>query len=105
MKFLGDAVMYVAPTVPVLARIACALVTHPKPAEAALEVRAGVAYGDVLAQDGDYFGPPGSTWPRDWWPWPGPDRWSPRLPSYRCWTLRTAQRSWSRRRCVGSLSR
>jgi class 3 adenylate cyclase len=58
VKFLGDAVMFVAPTVPVLAAIACALVTHPKAAEAGLQVRAGIAYGDVLAQDGDYFGPP-----------------------------------------------
>ncbi|GAC1442917.1 MAG: adenylyl cyclase [Mycobacteriales bacterium] len=58
VKFLGDAVMYVAPSVPVLARIACALVMHPKAAEACLQVRAGIAYGDVLAQDGDYFGPP-----------------------------------------------
>ena len=41
-----------------LARIACALVTHPKAAQANLQVRAGIAYGDVLAQDGDYFGPP-----------------------------------------------
>jgi class 3 adenylate cyclase len=58
VKFLGDAVMFVAPTVPVLARIACELVGHPKAREACLEVRAGMAYGDVLAQDGDYFGPP-----------------------------------------------
>ena len=58
VKFLGDAVMYVAPTVPMLASIACALVTHPRAAEACLQVRAGIAYGDVLAQDGDYFGPP-----------------------------------------------
>lgn len=58
VKFLGDAVMYVAPSVPVLASIACALVTHPKAAQACLQVRAGIAYGDVLAQDGDYFGPP-----------------------------------------------
>lgn len=58
VKFLGDAVMYVAPTVPVLATTASALVHHPRAAEASLQVRAGVAYGDVLAQDGDYFGPP-----------------------------------------------
>ena len=58
VKFLGDAVMFVAPTAPVLARIACELVAHPKAREACLEVRAGMAYGDVLAQDGDYFGPP-----------------------------------------------
>ena len=58
VKFLGDAVMYVAPTVPLLATIAMALVNHPKAAEAGLQARAGIAYGDLLAQDGDYFGPP-----------------------------------------------
>jgi class 3 adenylate cyclase len=58
VKFLGDAVMFVAPTVPTLATIASALVNHPHAAEAGLEVRAGIAYGDMLAQDGDYFGPP-----------------------------------------------
>ena len=58
VKFLGDAVMFVAPTVPSLAAIATALVSHPKAVEAGLQVRAGIAYGDLLAQDGDYFGPP-----------------------------------------------
>lgn len=58
VKFLGDAVMFVAPTPALLARIALALVQHPKAAEAGLRVRAGVCFGDVLAQDGDYFGPP-----------------------------------------------
>ena len=58
VKFLGDAVMWVAPTAPTLARVACALVTHPLAAEEGLGVRAGIADGDVLAQDGDYFGPP-----------------------------------------------
>jgi class 3 adenylate cyclase len=58
VKFLGDAVMYVAPTVPLLARITCALVEHPEAASAGLTARAGIAYGDMLAQDGDYFGPP-----------------------------------------------
>jgi len=58
VKFLGDAVMFVAPTASMLARIACELVGHVRAREAELEVRAGMAYGDVLAQDGDYFGPP-----------------------------------------------
>jgi class 3 adenylate cyclase len=58
VKFLGDAVMFVAPNAPATAEIACALVNHPKAAHAGLEVRAGIAYGDLLAQDGDYFGPP-----------------------------------------------
>ena len=58
VKFLGDAVMFVSPSPSALTDIACALVSHPKAREACLEVRAGIAYGDVLAQDGDYFGPP-----------------------------------------------
>ena len=58
VKFLGDAVMFVAPTASATADIACALVNHPEAAHAGIEVRAGIAYGDLLAQDGDYFGPP-----------------------------------------------
>jgi len=58
VKFLGDAVMYVAPTVPTLATITCALVSHPEAEAAGLKARAGISYGDVLAQDGDYFGSP-----------------------------------------------
>jgi class 3 adenylate cyclase len=58
VKFLGDAVMFVAPTASATADIACALVNHPEAAHASIEVRAGIAYGDLLAQDGDYFGPP-----------------------------------------------
>jgi class 3 adenylate cyclase len=41
-----------------LIAIAHALVTHPAATESGIHVRAGVAYGAVLAQDGDYFGPP-----------------------------------------------
>jgi class 3 adenylate cyclase len=58
VKFLGDAVMFVAPTADATAGISCALVNHPEAAHAGIEVRAGIAYGDLLAQDGDYFGPP-----------------------------------------------
>jgi class 3 adenylate cyclase len=58
VKFLGDAVMFIGLTAPATAAIACALVNHPKAAHAGLQVRAGIAYGDLLAQDGDYFGPP-----------------------------------------------
>jgi class 3 adenylate cyclase len=58
VKFMGDAVMYVAPTAPMLAALSCALVSHPEAEAAGLKARAGIAYGDLLAQDGDYFGPP-----------------------------------------------
>jgi class 3 adenylate cyclase len=58
VKFLGDAVMWVSAEPEDLAQIAADLVTHPRAAAAGIECRAGLAYGPVLAQDGDYFGPP-----------------------------------------------
>jgi hypothetical protein len=58
VKFIGDAVMWVSAEPGDLARIAYDLVTHPRAVTAGIEVRAGVAYGRVLAQDGDYFGTP-----------------------------------------------
>ncbi|HUR14468.1 MAG TPA: adenylate cyclase regulatory domain-containing protein [Mycobacteriales bacterium] len=58
VKFLGDAVMWVSAVPGDLARIAYDLVTHPRAAMEGIDVRAGVAYGLVLAQDGDYFGTP-----------------------------------------------
>ncbi len=58
VKFLGDAVMWVSAEPDDLVRIASDLVAHPRASDAGIEVRAGVAYGRVLAQDGDYFGPP-----------------------------------------------
>ena len=56
--FLGDAVMFVAPTAGELTSSELALVDHPRSVEGGLRVRAGVAFGNLLAQDGDYFGPP-----------------------------------------------
>ena len=53
VKFIGDAVMYVTPRPADAVDVARRLV-----AEAGLPVRAGIAYGVLLAQDGDYFGPP-----------------------------------------------
>jgi class 3 adenylate cyclase len=58
VKFLGDAVMWVSAEPDGLVAIAHDLTTHPKALEAGIEVRAGVAYGQVLVQDGDYFGTP-----------------------------------------------
>ena len=58
VKFLGDAVMWVSADPHDLVAIAHALVTHPLAAAEGIEVRAGVAHGRVLAQDGDYFGTP-----------------------------------------------
>lgn len=53
VKFIGDAVMYVAPHAATATDIALRLVHHSHH-----PVRAGVTYGLLLAQDGDYFGPP-----------------------------------------------
>jgi hypothetical protein len=58
VKFLGDAVMWVSAEPEDCARIALDLATHPRAAEAGIECRAGIAFGRVLAQDGDYFGTP-----------------------------------------------
>ena len=58
VKFLGDAVMWVSADPDDLVAIAASLVTHPRAAAAGIEVRAGIAFGPVLAQDGDYFGDP-----------------------------------------------
>jgi class 3 adenylate cyclase len=58
VKFLGDAVMWVSAEPEHLVRIACDLAHHPRAAAVGIEVRSGVAYGRVLAQDGDYFGTP-----------------------------------------------
>ena len=58
VKFLGDAVMFVASDPVRLVAIAHDLVQHPAAVEAGVLVRSGCAFGDVLAQDGDYFGTP-----------------------------------------------
>ncbi len=58
VKFIGDAVMWVSPTPERLVQAAVDLVDHPKARKAELQVRAGLAYGTVLAINGDYFGNP-----------------------------------------------
>jgi class 3 adenylate cyclase len=56
VKFIGDAVMWVSSTPVRLARAALDLVDHPRAVEAGLQVRAGLAFGPILAINGDYFG-------------------------------------------------
>ena len=56
VKLLGDAVMWVNADPGKLVDVAEHLVRHPVAAEAGIQVRAGLAYGPVLAQFGDYFG-------------------------------------------------
>jgi class 3 adenylate cyclase len=58
VKLLGDAVMWVNADPDKLAEVALHLVRHPVAASAGIHVRAGLAYGSVLALDGDYFGSP-----------------------------------------------
>jgi len=53
VKFIGDAVMYVTPRPAAAVDAALALVRRME-----RPVRAGVTYGLLLAQDGDWFGPP-----------------------------------------------
>ncbi|MBU8823980.1 adenylate/guanylate cyclase domain-containing protein [Mycolicibacterium goodii] len=56
VKFIGDAVMWVATTPHLLATAAVELVEHPKARQAHVRVRAGLDFGSVLAINGDYFG-------------------------------------------------
>jgi adenylate cyclase len=56
VKFIGDEVMWVSSTPEQLAKVAFDLVEHPRARDASLQVRAGLAYGSVLAIAGDYFG-------------------------------------------------
>ncbi|MGA7054121.1 MAG: adenylate/guanylate cyclase domain-containing protein, partial [Mycobacterium sp.] len=58
VKFIGDEVMWVSSAPERLARAAVDLVEHPKAREEGLQVRAGLAYGTVVAINGDYFGNP-----------------------------------------------
>ncbi len=56
VKFIGDEVMWVCATPQQLVQVAVDLVEHPRARDTGLQVRAGLAYGDVLAIGGDYFG-------------------------------------------------
>ncbi|MGV0744573.1 adenylate/guanylate cyclase domain-containing protein [Mycolicibacterium sp. XJ870] len=58
VKFIGDAVMWVSATPQLLAQAALDLIEHPRARETGLDVRAGLAFGTVLAINGDYFGSP-----------------------------------------------
>ena len=58
VKFIGDEVMWVTSTPERLVKVAADLVEHPRARDAGLRVRAGLAYGSVLAIGGDYFGNP-----------------------------------------------
>jgi class 3 adenylate cyclase len=58
VKFIGDEVMWVSGSPEQLAKAAVDLVEHPQAREEGLQVRAGLAYGKVLAINGDYFGNP-----------------------------------------------
>jgi class 3 adenylate cyclase len=58
VKFIGDEVMWVSSAPERLVAAALDLVEHPKAREEGLQVRAGLAFGTVVAINGDYFGNP-----------------------------------------------
>jgi class 3 adenylate cyclase len=58
VKYIGDAVMFVAPRLEQLLDIALALSEHPAAASVGMPVRVGISFGTLLAQEGDYFGAP-----------------------------------------------
>ncbi|WAC93585.1 adenylate/guanylate cyclase domain-containing protein [Mycobacterium sp. Aquia_213] len=58
VKFIGDEVMWVSSAPEALLRAAVDLVEHPSAREEGLQVRAGLAWGTVVAINGDYFGNP-----------------------------------------------
>lgn len=58
VKFIGDEVMWVSSAPEALLQAAVHLVEHPKAREEGLQVRAGLAFGAVVAINGDYFGNP-----------------------------------------------
>ena len=57
VKYIGDAVMFVAPRLEQSVAIALNLAEHPAAQAIGMPVRVGVAFGTLLAQEGDYFGP------------------------------------------------
>ncbi len=57
VKMIGDEVMFVAEDPAVAARIALALSDAHSRDEELSDLRVGLAYGSVIARDGDYFGP------------------------------------------------
>ena len=57
VKTIGDEVMFVAADAASAARIALRLTERSAVDELLPDARAGVAYGSVLAQEGDYYGP------------------------------------------------
>lgn len=57
VKTIGDEVMFVTDTCATAAEIALALIEHTETDEVLPTVRAGVAFGPLLAREGDYFGP------------------------------------------------
>jgi class 3 adenylate cyclase len=58
VKYIVDAVMFVAPRLEQLVEIALTLSEHPAAASVGMPVRVGISFGTLLAQEGDYFGAP-----------------------------------------------
>lgn len=56
VKYIGDEVMFVAPDLSSAAAIACELLRRIADDPVLREARGGIAYGEVLNRDGDWFG-------------------------------------------------
>jgi class 3 adenylate cyclase len=57
VKFIGDEVMFTVRDAAAACRAALAIVEHSSQDDVLSGVRAGIAHGDVLVRDADYFGP------------------------------------------------
>ncbi len=57
VKTIGDEVMFVSESPEVAARISLRLTTRTDADEALPNARGGLAYGSVIAREGDYYGP------------------------------------------------
>ena len=56
VKYIGDEVMFVMPDLPSAAVVASELLARISEDPALRNGRAGIAYGEVLSRDGDWFG-------------------------------------------------
>ncbi len=56
VKYIGDEVMYLAPDLPAAARVATGLIQRVADDDVLATARAGIAAGDVLGRDGDWYG-------------------------------------------------
>jgi len=56
VKFIGDEVMFHMPTLPDAVEVACGIISHVAADPVLSSARGGVASGELLGRDGDWFG-------------------------------------------------